>query len=218
VGNVFLKKINKDQVEKAISRKFNKQYSLPNTRKLCDWKTAYGVIFSEISTKYEFWGHCDLDIVWGDISNFIGDDDYDKYDIISGDQKRLCGPFNLYKTSCNIDVCKHHPNWEHILFRLPHVAYDEIGLDLSIKANYDRSKILYGMGRNNLPMQNYGSPSEQPPLRVPARWRQGELRILEDGRETMFIHMGFKKLMKPTKFKESEEFFVYKEGIKICLM
>jgi len=214
-GNVYFKKMTIEKISQIISDKFNRTYKLNNIRKLCDWKTVYGRIFSEISQDYDFWGHCDLDMIWGNMSNFITNDDYQKYDIISGDQNRLCGPFNLFKTSNLIDVYKYNSSWQNILFNLPHVAYDEIGLDIAIKAKYDKEKILYGMGSNKIPMQNYGSPSEQPPLRIPARWKEGDLRILEDERETMFIHMGFKKSMKPIKFEQKKEFFIHKQGIKI---
>ena len=215
LGNVYFKKMTIDKISEIISEKFNTKYQLKSIRKLCDWKTAYGRIFSEISENYDFWGHCDLDMIWGNISNFITESDYKKYDIISGDQNRLCGPFNLFKTANLTDVYNYNSSWQNILFNLSHVAYDEFGLDVAIKSKYDKEKILYGMGSNNIPMQNYGSPSEQPPLRIPALWKEGDLTILEDERKTMFIHMGFKRSMKPTKFVEKNHFFIHKEGIKL---
>jgi|14BtaG_2_1085337.scaffolds.fasta_scaffold02539_6 hypothetical protein len=214
IGNVFVKKIDKSQISEIISHKFGRKYELTNVRKLCDWKTVYGRIFSEISANYDFWGHCDLDIVWGDIDKFLGIEDYEKYDIISGDINRLCGPYNLFKVSKYLDVYNLHGDWEDILFNRPHVAYDEIGLDWAVKNQIDLETVLFGIGKNGIKMQNYGSPTEKPPLRIPAVWRNGELTIMEDNRDTMFIHMGFKRKMKKSRFTKENKFYITEEGMK----
>lgn len=42
--------------------------------KLCDFKPAYGYVFSEYLVGYDFWGYCDTDMIFGDIRSFITDD------------------------------------------------------------------------------------------------------------------------------------------------
>ena len=39
--------------------------------KLCDYKPVYGLIFDEDLQDYDFWGHCDVDLIFGDIRKFI---------------------------------------------------------------------------------------------------------------------------------------------------
>ena len=39
--------------------------------KLCDYKPIYGLIFDEDLQDYDFWGHCDVDLIFGDIRKFI---------------------------------------------------------------------------------------------------------------------------------------------------
>lgn len=39
--------------------------------KLCDYKVLYGLMFQEKCQGYDFWGHCDLDMIFGDLRNFI---------------------------------------------------------------------------------------------------------------------------------------------------
>jgi hypothetical protein len=34
-----------------------------NPYKICDWKPFYGHIFREYLVAYDFWGHCDMDII-----------------------------------------------------------------------------------------------------------------------------------------------------------
>ena len=50
--------------------------------KLCDYKPLYGLIFQDYLQDYEFWGHVDPDVIWGDMSKFITPEILDKYDKI----------------------------------------------------------------------------------------------------------------------------------------
>ena len=50
--------------------------------KLCDYKPIYGKAFPEIVQPYDFWGHCDIDLLFGDIRKFITDDLLEQYDKI----------------------------------------------------------------------------------------------------------------------------------------
>ncbi|RWY48330.1 DUF6625 family protein [Mucilaginibacter gilvus] len=65
--------------------------------KLCDFKPAYGKIFADFLTPYTFWGHCDLDIILGDIRGFITEDLFSLYDLISVRPDWLTGCFLLYR-------------------------------------------------------------------------------------------------------------------------
>lgn len=77
-----------------ISEKFDFSIKINDPHKLCDLKPAYGYIFEEYIKKYDFWGHCDVDLVFGRLSNFITDDLLDKYD------KLFClGHCILYKNN-----------------------------------------------------------------------------------------------------------------------
>ena len=49
--------------------------------KLCDYKAAYGDIFKNELTGYDYWGMCDLDLVWGNIREFLTDEILEKSEI-----------------------------------------------------------------------------------------------------------------------------------------
>lgn len=70
-----------------------------HARKLCDLKPAYGLIFEEQIRNYGFWGHCDLDIVWGRIRHFITDDMLARNDIISSRLGKISGHFTIYRNT-----------------------------------------------------------------------------------------------------------------------
>ena len=51
--------------------------------KLCDFKPAYGKIFEDYIVNYDFWGYCDLDMIFGNISQFVTTDILEEYDKIN---------------------------------------------------------------------------------------------------------------------------------------
>lgn len=65
-----------------IQSKFNFPISLEKPYKLCDYKPAYGYIFEEYLYEYQFWGHCDTDVLMGKLNHFFTDDIFSKYDKI----------------------------------------------------------------------------------------------------------------------------------------
>lgn len=71
--------------------------------KICDFKPAFGIIYEDYLTDYNFWGHCDIDIIWGDISKFISDDIYENYDIITSRPGRISGHFCLYRNTTQVN-------------------------------------------------------------------------------------------------------------------
>lgn len=69
-----------EECKKIIQNKFDFEICLPTPKKLCDYKPAYGWIFSEYLSEYKFWGYCDLDVIFGDISSFISEQMLEEYD------------------------------------------------------------------------------------------------------------------------------------------
>lgn len=56
--------------------------SLASPYKLCDYRPMYGYLMPDLLRGYDFWGHCDLDMIFGDIAHFISDDILARYDRI----------------------------------------------------------------------------------------------------------------------------------------
>lgn len=54
--------------------------SLEKPYKLCDFRPAYGEIFHEYIGGYDYWGHCDFDMIFGDIRSFLAKHHIEKYD------------------------------------------------------------------------------------------------------------------------------------------
>lgn len=94
--------------------------------KLCDFKPAYGVIFSNILGRYDFWGHCDIDIILGNIREFITDELLEIYDMISVRPDWIPGCFLLYK---NVDKMNrlflHSKDYKKVFVSNKHHCFDE---------------------------------------------------------------------------------------------
>lgn len=80
--NVHRKITTFEALRKRIQSKFDFPICLPFPYKLCDYKPAYGLIFSEELSGYEFWGYCDCDLIFGNIRKFITEKMLKKYDRI----------------------------------------------------------------------------------------------------------------------------------------
>ena len=69
------------EIVQLFKAKISENISLDVPYKLCDFKPCYGHVFSEYLTGYDYWGYCDCDVVFGDVSKFVSqymDQDFDK--------------------------------------------------------------------------------------------------------------------------------------------
>lgn len=92
--NVKVKRKTFCEMQTLVNSKFDFEVTLDSPYKLCDYKPAYGYIFEEYIQDYWFWGHCDTDILMGNLSKFITDDLLNSYD------KLFClGHMTLYRNN-----------------------------------------------------------------------------------------------------------------------
>ncbi|WP_223580097.1 DUF6625 family protein [Sphingobacterium sp. GVS05A] len=102
--NVTLIKFTIEEFNENISRVLNTTVNIKNGYKLCDFKPTYGAVFYDDIKDYDFWGYCDLDIIWGNIRAFMTSQLLDTYDVISARHDYLTGCFTLYR---NNELCRH---------------------------------------------------------------------------------------------------------------
>lgn len=96
--NVKVNYMNFEELQKIFQEKFDFNISIDYPYKLCDYKVAYGYIFAEYIKEYKAWGHCDTDIIWGNISNFISNQDINDFDKIG-----ILGHCTIYKNTEEIN-------------------------------------------------------------------------------------------------------------------
>lgn len=104
--------------------------SLERPYKLCDYKPAYGEIFEEELKGYDFWGLCDMDLVWGDIRHFYTDEVLGKYEKIG-----FFGHSILFKNTAEVNA-RYRTYFDNELYYQDvyssdkSFAFDELGMDV----------------------------------------------------------------------------------------
>jgi len=96
--NVVIKKCSFDDCVKKIKSAIDIVPSKFQPYKLCDFRPAFGEIFKEELQGYDFWGHCDLDLICGNIANFLPEDIFKQYSMIL-----FCGHFKLYRNTKEVN-------------------------------------------------------------------------------------------------------------------
>lgn len=76
----------------GINPSFNRSY------KLCDYRPAFGELFTAEISGYQYWGYCDLDLMFGRLSDFVTPEILDGYHKIFNR-----GHFSLYKNEAYIN-------------------------------------------------------------------------------------------------------------------
>lgn len=127
---------NLDEIKFRADKVLKMNCVLPNPYKLCDYKPAYGLIFSDLLDGYDFWGHCDIDIIWGDLRKFITDDLLDKYNRLFN-----LGHLTLYKNDLKTNrIFKKLITGVHYTYR------EAFSLDYNI--GFDEKGCLAALGKN----------------------------------------------------------------------
>lgn len=72
-----------DNIVDRLQRPFDFPIMIENPYQLCEFKMIYGVSFSDILVDYDFWGFCDVDVVWGDLRYHITDEILNSFKKIS---------------------------------------------------------------------------------------------------------------------------------------
>lgn len=80
--NVKVIKTNYQEVGNTVNRILPFKVKMYSPYKITDYKPLYGLIFQDYLKEYDFWGFCDVDLVWGKLSNFVTEKVLSKYDRI----------------------------------------------------------------------------------------------------------------------------------------
>lgn len=98
-------------------------------------RPAYGVLFDTYIRGFDFWGHCDVDIVWGDIRNFIPEEILQTYDIVSCRKEFLAGHLTLWRNAPETNTLfRAVPRYREIFSSHNHHGFDELVMSLFLRS------------------------------------------------------------------------------------
>jgi hypothetical protein len=77
--NLRVIRLTMQELSDTISRKLSLKINIVYPYKICEYKPAFGEIFSDYLAGYAFWGCCDVDLLFGNLEKFITDEILDSY-------------------------------------------------------------------------------------------------------------------------------------------
>ena len=125
-ANVKIVPYSLEQFNANASKKLGFEVAVESGYKLCDFKPALGFIFSGYIEKYDFWGYCDIDLIFGNIRAFMTNELLGEYDIISARHDYLTGCFSLYRNNQYMrELFKQSKDYKKVFTKPRNFFFDE---------------------------------------------------------------------------------------------
>ena len=140
-------KVDIELLEKIIKSKIGIDYKINNLRNVCILKSSLGDLFSEHLNGYDFFGHYDIDTLFGDLRKFV-DPHLESFDVVSFGEKnyhdRISGPLTIIRnTEQNRTIYKtKFAEFVNNLINYDVTAFDENELNELHQKN-SKVKLLY---------------------------------------------------------------------------
>jgi hypothetical protein len=151
-ANIKFIKFCLEDFNSLASVKLNLAINVTDPYKICDLRPAFGVIFEDFLKPYTFWGHTDIDVIFGNIRHFITNQLLENHDILTARKEYLTGHFTLYKNTKEINKLYALTDDHQYIFKWgEYLGFDECnflwwklmeGHDISIFVNRHMSMTL----------------------------------------------------------------------------
>lgn len=114
------------EFNKLASAKIGLPIEIKYAYKLCDFKAAYGVIFSEYLLDFDYWGITDIDLIFGRIREFITEEMLDEFEVISVRNDYPTGSFMVFKNEKKINnLFRKSKDHQKVFLSQKHYCFDE---------------------------------------------------------------------------------------------
>lgn len=159
-ANVRIEYMSFDRIQELFRRRLNRpNLCLESPYKLCDYKPCYGYVFEEYTRDYRFWAHCDLDLIFGDVSNFLKRIEMDAYDRIFP-----LGHFSIYRNCRPINTLFLHKaerslprqfDFDFVCRTTFPCHYDEVGINYLLERRGGVNRFFRDTFHLNISMWDY---------------------------------------------------------------
>ncbi|WP_117114978.1 DUF6625 family protein [Limosilactobacillus reuteri] len=121
IGNITFINCSWESFKSFVQSKFDFKISLEDPYKLCDLKPMYGYLFKKIiGDNYLYWGHSDLDLIFGNLKLFCEEGIKKGFSKIG-----IYGHFSLYKNNSEMNF----------LFKKNTIGFDGLNYKDVLKSN-----------------------------------------------------------------------------------
>ncbi|MBQ7410037.1 MAG: hypothetical protein IJW20_01480 [Clostridia bacterium] len=97
--NIKFINIKFEELKEIFQNVFEFKICLPNAYKLCDYKAVFGLALQDYIKDYEFWGYVDIDLILGNLSNYIT-----KEVLNNSDKINKYGHFQIYRNNMRMNT------------------------------------------------------------------------------------------------------------------
>ena len=124
--NVFLISKSLEEIKNIASFRLGLDVKLETPYKFCDIRPSIAYIFPEYIEGYDFWGYGDIDVIYGNIRNFITNEILAEHDVISVRHDFLPGAFSLFRNCEKINLLfKESKDYVKVFTDPRHYCFDE---------------------------------------------------------------------------------------------
>jgi hypothetical protein len=146
---------------------------------------AYAYLFPELVKGYDFWGHTNLDLVYGRLDRFFPDEFFADCDIFGNDPNAMNGIFSLFRNYDFINrLFKEVVGWERIFSDKGWYAFDEKEMTEVVRKAHAEGRIRFKSGHWA------GSEAQG---EIPILLDDGTLINKNDGKEMAMYHFSISK-------------------------
>ena len=178
--------------------------------KLCDFRPFFGLAFADLLEPYAFWGYCDTDMMFGDLSSVLDPQHLAGIDAFSAHNKQFVGHFTLLRNGEDINRLGFEiPGWKDLCLtekaehldeeRLHDVFRSHPELRVDLPESLDR-ELEMPFCRHAITYTFYGKVADltDEAYEVVTRWQDGKVFALRPGgRETEALYIHFMALKHP---------------------
>lgn len=134
--------------KKRVKDKLGIDYpGLPGTGKAWDYRAALGVLYDEELKDFEWYGHTDFDVVYGDVNRWVSDEFLGELDIHSNHNTYMCGCWGLYRNTPKVtNLFKTVPNWQEYLIHPEPNGWVEEAFSRAVEQSGLRYKYTFWQG------------------------------------------------------------------------
>lgn len=222
--NITFVKTTFDDFKDLLQKQVEFPINLKSPYKLCDFKPLYGCALQKYIHGYDFWGYCDLDLIFGDLKKFITPDVLNKYDKIYS-----FGHLTLLR---NNDDCNYLWRYKHHLdayrydeaFKTPYSCnFDEmLGINQIAKAKNIRYYQQIDFADIDYTKYNFFLIGKQKKV-VPGVfvWKEGKLfyHWLENGKDNVmelaYAHFQKRPMKVIKKTEQGDQFIMIPNSIVV---
>lgn len=218
IKNVKIINMSFNELNLLFSKKLDFDVCISKPYKLCDFRPAYGIIFEDYLKKYQFWGHCDIDQIFGKIDDFVTQDILDKYEKINHN-----GHFSLYKNNKKMnELFKKEGSvfsYKEVFASEKNYAFDEYtGINMICKYNKINEIYLNDFCDINVRFNRYKCKNSYNKKYQIYSWENGHLykylicnnKIVKENK--MYLHFQKKKPRIDLNLTDASKYFICSNG------